>query len=400
MLSRSQSRGENIPSWLIISTFVLQVFFFAPIQILSQNFGEFSVRFIYVLVILLVISLALIVLLYLAMRVFRLAVILPVLTFLSTIAFLESRFFLNFAGHHPFNGMPIDWAALTWLSYLELGAVLALCGLFWLFRNRTQFLSTVSLFILLFLTAGLINVTATNFATLLPDRHVTSQDSIYLDQFYRLSGKRNVIHIVPDQAQGAMLNEILAADYEHYSSVFDGFTLFTQSIGRYKGTYPSVLYYMTGESPEPKDDLVQNQPFTWDYIKETLEERSIVTLLSGNNFRTFGFQFHPGIYCRGPYTACTGTHDEVFAGLAVETPGSKLVFTVLSALDLGLFQVTPIVLRQRVYDDGRWSLKSRVRTTTFTMPVPTHQLFSIATAHISNLNPSIGRISVNNLCVL
>ena len=77
-----------------------------------------------------------------------------------------------------------------------------------------------------------------------------------------------------DQAQGAMLHDILASDYEHYSQVFDGFTLFTQATGRYKGTYPSVVYYMAGESPEPEADLVANQPFTWDYVEETLEKHN------------------------------------------------------------------------------------------------------------------------------
>ena len=48
---------------LIVSTFVLQIFFFAPLQVLSQNFGEFSVEFIDVLIICLVVSFALIVLL-------------------------------------------------------------------------------------------------------------------------------------------------------------------------------------------------------------------------------------------------------------------------------------------------------------------------------------------------
>ena len=77
-----------------------------------------------------------------------------------------------------------------------------------------------------------------------------------------------------------MLHEILSSDIEHYAEVFDGFTLFTQATGRFKSTYPSVLYYMTGEAPEPEHDLVLNQPFTWKYVEETLEESSIVRVLA------------------------------------------------------------------------------------------------------------------------
>jgi hypothetical protein len=40
---RTQSKDFSIT--LIISAFVLQIFFFAPLQVLAQNFGEFSVLF-------------------------------------------------------------------------------------------------------------------------------------------------------------------------------------------------------------------------------------------------------------------------------------------------------------------------------------------------------------------
>jgi len=361
MSYRSESRDDFTGAWLVITVLVLQVFFFAPIQVLSQNFGEFSVRFVDVLLSLLVISLALIAVLYLLIRLLRVPALLAVLTFLSTIAFLESRFFLNFAGHPPFGGKPIDWNPLMWLSYLELGVIFALGSLFWGFRRQTKFLSVVSLFILLFLTAGFVIKTSGNLETLFPGRQAADDDTLYFEQFHRLSSNRNVIHIVPDQAQGAMFYDILNSDYENYSRIFDGFTLFTQATGRYKSTYPSVLYYMSGESPNTEFDLVMNQPFTWDYIEKTLKERSIVTLLSENDFNTFGFQFYPGVFCKGSYTACTGTHDEVFAGLEVIAPGKRLAITILSALDLGLFQVSPIVLRKQVYGDGNWFLRNMLK---------------------------------------
>ena len=124
---------------------------------------------------------------------------------------------------------------------------------------------------MLFLTAGFVNTTAGNFAILFPKREIVSETPLYLDQFHRLSGKYNVIHIVPDQAQGAMFHDILKSDYERFAEVFDGFTMFTQATGRYQSTYPSVLFYMTGEAPEPAHDRVLIQPFTWEYVGKTLD---------------------------------------------------------------------------------------------------------------------------------
>jgi len=350
-----------MPATLIVSVFIFQFLFFAPLHVLMQNFGEFSVRFADVLVIYLVVSIGLTLFLGLIVRLFKAPALLAALTFLSSVAFFESRFALAFAQHHPFDGTPLDWHALQWLSHIELGVILTLAIFFAAIHKRTRLLSTISVFIFVFLTAGFCYQLASHSRTLLSVRAPYKTDSLYLDQFYRLSNKRNIIHIVPDQAQGAMLHDILASDYKRYSEIFDGFTLFTQASGRYKGTYPSVVFYMAGEAPDPENDLVRNQLFTWKYIEETLQQRSIATTLARNGFRTFGFQFHPGIFCKGSFTACTGTHEEVFGGVAVNSPQRRVLMGVLTVMDLALFQMSPIVLRERVYDNGHWFVRRLAR---------------------------------------
>lgn len=357
MRSNAPKKKNEFSITLIASAFVLQLFFFTPIQVMAKNFGEFSVLFTDVLLSLLLVSVILTVLLSFVLKQLKLPYLVAATTLLSVIGFLESRFFLAFARHDPFDGKLIEWGSLQWLSWIEVGMILLLGIVFVMIRKRTEILSVVSLFILVFLTAGFIHAIYANHGSIRPNPQDNPRVSPYLDQFHRLSTNRNVIHIVPDQAQGAMLHEILNSDLEHYSEAFDGFTFFTQAVGRYKGTYPSVVYYMTGETPEADTDHVQSQPFTWDYVEETLQERSIVSTLAENAFSTFGFQFHPGIFCKGLYTACTGTHDEVFAGIAVNSPKRKLALTVLTAVDLGLFQMTPVVVRKRVYDDGRWLVR-------------------------------------------
>lgn len=357
IFSKLQLQGKYIPALVIVSTFVLQVFFFAPLHAFVQNFGEFSVPFFDVLLVHLTLSFGLILGLYLVVWILEFPIFLAALTFLSVIAFIESRFFLNFAQHNYFDGKTIDWQSFQWLSYLELATFLLLGVLFAALRIRVELLSTVSIFILMFLTLGFFYDALTNSDALLHGQQANERDALYLDHFYRLSSKRNVIHIVPDQAQGALLNEILISDYARYAKVLDGFTMFSQAMGRYESTYPNVAFYMSGESPEPEADLVKSQPYTRGYIEEILSERSILTVLSQNSFKTFGFQFHPGIFCKGPYTACTGTHDEVFAGVAISNLKRRIALAVLSSQDLAFFQTVPLFLRSHVYDDGRWFAK-------------------------------------------
>jgi hypothetical protein len=347
-------RAGRMAVLLIVCAFVLQLAFFTPLQALAQNFGEFSVRFIDVLLVFLTASLVLIVVLFLFLRRRSSPLWLAGLTLLSVIGFLESRFFLGLADLGPFDGKPIEWEVLHRLSAVEISMIAALVIVFVLIRRHTQVLSSIALFILLFLSAGFAWQMNFYYDSLVTPTHADAESPQYLDHFYRLSEERNVLHIVPDQAQGAMLHDILKTDYDHFASVFDGFTLFTQAVARFQATYPSVVYYMTGEAPEPLADIVPDQPFTRDFIAETLEQKSIVKLLAENGFNAFGFQFYPGIFCKGPYTACTGTHDEVFAGVAVNTPRRRLLFTVLTGLDIGLFQLSPLALRQQIYAGGQW----------------------------------------------
>jgi hypothetical protein len=107
---------------------------------------------------------------------------------------------------------------------------------------------------------------------------------------------------------------------------------------------------------------VLNEPFTSAYVEDVLQERTILSALSENSFRIFGFHADPGALCRGPYTACAGSHGDVFAGGALNSPGRKLILTILKTMDLAFWQTTPVILRRHVYDDGRWFARKLART--------------------------------------
>ena len=193
---------------LVVGAFVLQLCLFAPLNSLTSNFGEFSVRYNHIVIIYIILSLVLIVLLLGLVRVLGTRTLLPALTFLSLVGFLESRFLLGLADHKPFDGSLIDWQVLQWLAWLELAVVVTLAAVFIAFRKRLQLFSTLSLFILLVLAAGLLQQTMVHWGALHPPQRGTGQNDSYFDHFYHLSAQANVIHIVPDQAQGAMLHDL------------------------------------------------------------------------------------------------------------------------------------------------------------------------------------------------
>ncbi len=96
---------------------------------------------------------------------------------------------------------------------------------------------------------------------------------------------------------------------------------------------------MTGRAPDPSRDMVPSQPYTWDYIRTTLREHSIVNTLAGKGFKAFGFQFGE-LSCEGMYTACTG--GRIFDGLPIKSVGmANTAKTALELLDVALFRVAP-----------------------------------------------------------
>ncbi len=345
----------------IVAAFVSQVFFFVPLQIFLNNITEFSVSFAHLCFLFLLASSGLIAVLYFAAGKLPAQIFLAAVTFLSVVAFIESKILFGFARHRPFDGTLIDWEALSTLSNIEIASILSLALLVVVFRRRQELFYSVSLFILLFHGIGFLHATITGFDSIRQSARTFQDLSPYFRDCYRLSRERNVIHIVPDNTPGALMYEIVTSDFDRYSEVFDGFTLFTRAAGRYPRSFASISFFMTGRGPNPGRDFVPSLPFTRKYIWRTLNEHSIVNTLALHDFRTFAYQWR-GSYCAGSYTACTA--GDVFHGQTISSGKATHTGRVgLDLVDIALFQVTPVLIRRYIHNDERWFLSRLVKTT-------------------------------------
>ena len=345
----------------IVSAFVSQVFFFAPLHIFLNNITEFSVSFAHLCFLFLLASFGLIAVLYFGAGKLHSQIFLAAVTFLSVVAFIESKILFGLARHRPFDGKLIDWEALSTLSHIEIAAILGLAILIIVFSKRQELFYSVSLFILLFHGIGFLQATITKFDMIRQPARTVQDPSPYFREFYRLSRERNVIHIVPDNTPGALMYEILASDFDRYSEVFDGFTFFTRAAGRYPRSFASISFFMTGRGPDPGTDFVPSLPFTHKYMWTTLNEHSIVNTLALHDFKTFAYQWR-GSYCVGRYTACTA--GDVFHGQAISSGKATDTGRIaLDLLDIALFQVTPVLIRRYIHNDERWFLSQLVTTT-------------------------------------
>ena len=333
----------------LAAAFVLQIVFFAPLRVFLRNPTDFALGPLHALAGTATMAAVLVVLCYLPARRWpRLAV--PLLALLAIVAWMESTIFLGLAGHRPFDGQPIDWSHWRVLSMVELAAaaIVGLAVVLW--RRRTELWHGIAVAILLFHSLGLAYAAYEGRRGLY--RHVTTAIGAYYEGFYRLSTRRNILHLVVDTTQGAMVHDIVQSDPGRYARVLDGFTMFPQAMGRYRSTYPSVPYYMTGHGVEPERDIMTTQPFTADDVRNTLAEHSMLKALAGAGFDRYGYHVS-ALYCADAWTACTA--GMIFDGrsLQADSPGAILLHLV----DIALFQTTPLVLRERVYNDGGWLLK-------------------------------------------
>ena len=193
----------------IVSAFVLQVFFFTPLQIFLNNIIEFSVNFVHLVFLFLFVSCSLIAVLSFAARKLPSQILLAAVTFLSVVAFIESRMLFGLAGHQPFDGTLIDWKALSALSNIEIAAIVCLAILIAGFRRRQELFYSISLFILLFHGLGFLQATISKRDAIRQSARGVRDASLYFREFYRLSRERNVIHLVADGTQGAQVYDIL-----------------------------------------------------------------------------------------------------------------------------------------------------------------------------------------------
>ena len=220
----------------LVSAFVMPVFFFAPLRVFLNNTADFTVGLSHVLLALLLVSTTLLAVFYVAGTLWP-RVLLPAVTFLSIVAFLEFTIFLDLARHAPFDGRPIDWAPLGTLANFELIVMTVVGLLVVVFRRHSEIWRSVSLSILLFHLLGLGHAVFTRPAAL-PQHQSNFQNKAYFADFYHLSRQRNVIHIVPDQTQGAMVYDIV----HRPEAILEDLTASLSSLRRWAAQYyPSVL---------------------------------------------------------------------------------------------------------------------------------------------------------------
>ena len=242
-----------------------------------------------------------------------------------------------------FDGRPVNFRArsaifwLDWLAWLTLGA-----GLFWSISRITRIPAwlpalPVLSFCLLLLPALLHPPQAG--LELVDDEEVHPS-------VYAFSSSSNLVHLLPDGFQGDTVRQALEED-PGLASRFEGFTLFTDHLGRYPGTAPSLYSMLTGK-PFP---LERGFDFSWvgpetrelSYQSELVRAGYQVDLVPISNY-----------ICPENASSC---HPRPFKNHGFSHQrASTLSHSLLLLADLTLFRLSPLYLKEKIYDRGYWLL--------------------------------------------
>jgi hypothetical protein len=97
------------------------------------------------------------------------------------------------------------------------------------------------------------------------------------EEIFEFSSTQNVIHIILDELQSDVFQEIIEKDTNYYYNVFDGFTFFKETVGSFPTTIMSVPAFYS-------EEIYHNDKPIWDFVDSVYIGKTIPNVLAKNGF--------------------------------------------------------------------------------------------------------------------
>ena len=158
----------------------------------------------------------------------------------------------------------------------------------------------------------------------------------------KLSSTANVIHIVFDEMQGTVIEELFREN-EELSKIFDGFIFYPDTLSLYSFTKASIPSMFSGTRGHRQIDNNVTEAIRYEFDD----------LMLIQNFRKNGYKVNIHTICSlfkfsGEYSKCSHMTERL-----AET-------ALLIVLDLTLFRLSPEILKPFVYRDEKWFLQELI----------------------------------------
>jgi hypothetical protein len=273
----------------------------------------------------------------------------------------------NFVNYNlgALDGHTISWSTFTQQKWLELTLWVILISAFLVFRRFLYHrLSLLVVFVLIYQSASLLS---TIISTHLPG----NIQSYYLDgsKEFEFSDTKNVMLIILDTFRSEYFTQILQK-YPEYRDVFKDFEFYTDAVGGYPTTLPSVPLALTGKY---YDNSIPISEFISKYQNESLP-----ALLKANGYSIENYPFVP-------------FYAQIFDNYSRTMPDSNKISMAIQQYYVTGIRYMPLILKPyfvNQYYDGldyyhkdMVDFEDRVGETKAVNSPPTFKLIHLSGAH-------------------
>jgi hypothetical protein len=247
------------------------------------------------------------------------------------------------------DGGPASLATRSAASYLAtLLYAAARAGAYILLRRGTMGIGAMSVLVVaVALSTVVAQAISRPRVTLLAERRPPSPD------VFRLSGKLNIVHLMPDSLQTDLVQEALEGN-PLLRDRLAGFRLYAGHVGAYPTTAPTLPTIFTGEY----FDL--SRGYQIDEVGTLFRERSFTNVLADAGFAVNVIGLGSA-YCGARYANCvTATFGDLTPRGVLDGEREEHI-NLARLLDLAAVRVVPTLLVPTIYARGNWSLSRALR---------------------------------------
>src|SRR4030042_21371 len=239
------------------------------------------------------------------------------------------------------NGQAIDWSKNAWRGWADGTLWVGLLILACLFFRNVHKISTVASIAL----TGVVLVSLFFTSLQKPGTWTTPEKSslspLPPKEIFEFSSQQNIIQFILDGFQSNIFEEIMAEDFDRYSTSLEGFTFFREAMGSFPTTYMSVPAFLSGK-------IYKNNVPMRRFVNAVNRGKTIFNVLHDSGYETDivgdalfrkGARYSNGYQIAIPYGGGRKQNLKSEAALMI---------------DLVLFRHAPHFLKKFIYNDELW----------------------------------------------
>lgn len=166
---------------------------------------------------------------------------------------------------------------------------------------------------------------------------------------FTFSSVRNLVHLLPDGFQGDVVRQVFD-EHPELAARFEGFTLFTDHVGMYQGTAPSLHTILTGQ-PFPLE-----RGFSYDWARPEIRAQSYQKSLLDQGWRVDYVPISGWICVDGADSCEVRPFNDMKARGYYRHRTEDALYSARLIADLSMFRLTPMYLKEKIHNEGRWLL--------------------------------------------